>query len=317
MKNISLRGIFIQYKFPYDQSDPALWKLATHVINEGNIHKITAQVQYVNKDPMLHLLFKKRVVESEGVYTGTHLKRDEKVYVSYAKADIGRRLMMIGVPKGDKTTNQPTIDLSKMPDDIWRYHMQTTLTEEGFLQIGIDKRKDTLTVHIGWRRATDITDQLTKDLISTLEPGTYNLTQLKELGEDILEVIYRNPPVLLEKERDELIKRHIREISPWLWPNILPTNLIVRTDYRIRVNWIFTVSRARIVDLLYNRYGFIKGSWKYIAAQQRYDFYIKHRGRKLREEQINEFNEIRNKYPYKISRNWMKKRFKELFGETA
>jgi len=204
-----------------------------------------------------------------------------------------------------------------MPDDIWRYHMQTTLTEEGFLQIGIDKRKDTLTVHIGWRRATDITDQLTKDLISTLEPGTYNLTQLKELGEDILEVIYRNPPVLLEKERDELIKRHIREISPWLWPNILPTNLIVRTDYRIRVNWIFTVSRARIVDLLYNRYGFIKGSWKYIAAQQRYDFYIKHRGRKLREEQINEFNEIRNKYPYKISRNWMKKRFKELFGETA
>lgn len=63
------RKIFTQHNFPYNLADPALWKVATHILNEGNIDKEYA-VSYSNKDPALHWYFHKAVKEAQGNPTG-------------------------------------------------------------------------------------------------------------------------------------------------------------------------------------------------------------------------------------------------------
>lgn len=134
------RGIVLD--FPNDLGKSALWKIATHILNEGNIDRSYYKVSYYNKDPVLHWYLKKNLEDIGRRLLRITFRRN--LLESYADAKTGRLLNFIGVPTGNKTVNQPTIDLSKMNDDAWRYHIQTTITEEGSATLELVKKVNKL-----------------------------------------------------------------------------------------------------------------------------------------------------------------------------
>jgi len=100
-----------------------------------------------------------------------------------------------------------------MNNDVWKYYIQTTLTEDGCGTLTI--RNGFLRMIIQWERTIDITDALSetsKDILKTLNPGTYAPSFIKKLGWKVYEDILEHPPMLLLKERRELIRRHYPQI---------------------------------------------------------------------------------------------------------
>lgn len=274
------RGIFTEHQFPYDLGNPALWKLAAHVINEGSIKKDHG-VHYANIDPVLHWYFERCVLEAGGSYEGPDPHRG-KVLRSYADALTGRRLTFIGIQCGKKTIHQPTIDLYRMSDEVWKYYVQATLAEDGFAILGLTENK-WLVMHIGWARAVDITKHVPADIISQLKPGDYNLNEIRENYLELYKIMKEHPPKLLIKEHHEFVRRHINEIPPQLWPEPRPWEVYVSKHRRVTVMWQFLVGSQQAVDLLATKYGMLPGTWKDYIFRKQYDFYLKYRGRKLTE----------------------------------
>jgi len=123
------REVFVKPNYPIDLNNPALFKAAIHIINEGRMKAKIKDVEYYNSDPVLHYYFKCRIEEIGGNFRGPF--KAHKVLVSYADSWTGRLLNSIGIPYGSRSINQPFVDLSRLSDDIWRYYIQSTLTEEG------------------------------------------------------------------------------------------------------------------------------------------------------------------------------------------
>jgi len=293
------KRLFRQYNFPYDLSSPSLWKLATHVINEGSIPKATSSVTYVNEDPVLHWYFKKQVEATGGTYSGPHPRKRGAVMDSYADATVSRKLHAIGVPYVKKTVNQPTIDLSRMDEDTWRYHVQTTLSEEGFGMFLLDRRKGTLEMLVGWGRSYDITKNVPQDLVESLRPGTYTLEKIRDIGYDLFKTVIECYPPFLMKEYRELQRRHSMEVPLQLWPRPRPWALRVTKDGRLVSDWIFETTNRKLVTILHEYYGMLPGTWKAEAFDKRYDFYVAHLGKKLDDRALDELEEIKRRFPYK------------------
>jgi hypothetical protein len=127
---------------------------------------------------------------------------------TYIDVKTGRILNYIGVPYGDKAVNQPTINLGRMSNEVWRYHLQTTLTEEGYAKLEI-VGKGYLRFRIEWSRTIDVTDYISKDAVENIPYGLIKIR--KSVEEDIIDKktfmeIMRHPPKLLVNEVNELKK---------------------------------------------------------------------------------------------------------------
>jgi len=131
----------------------------------------------------------------------------------------------IGIEYDRKVLHQPNINFRVLPDELWRYYISATLTEDGYAILNFDHRNDRLKFYYGWARSVDITDHVPRDIISVLDKGkTYNLRDIWEINNKMFpDFIYRHPPLLLTSEFKELILRHIKEskyyAEPSSWPN--------------------------------------------------------------------------------------------------
>jgi len=307
------RKIFPKHNFPYNQADPALWKLATHVLNEGSIDKKHV-ISYANKDPVLHWYFKKAVTEAGGKYYGPYKAKNKLLYESHADPLTGRRLTMIGVPQGAKTIHEPVIDLSKMTPEAWKYHIQTTIAEEGSATLR-ESKKEWVGMCIEWSRGIDVTKYVPKDILSTLEPGKHRVSViLKEIPE-IYEILLLHPPKLLLQEHNELIRRHEDEIPRRKWHDIYLSQVYISKDQRISTVWKLYIISQTLVELVAEKYGILPGTWKEYIFRKQYEFYKKHVGTRLTEEDYNEYLEIKKTYSYRnLNKEWINRKLEEYFS---
>jgi hypothetical protein len=310
------RKIFTRHNFPYNLADPALWKVATHILNEGHI-ETDYNVGYVNKDPVLHWYFHKAVKEAQGTPKGPDKDKQKLLFESYADVLTGRRLEIIGIPRGRKALNEPTIDLSKMPNKIWKYHVKTTLTEDGSASLGLARGKWPL-ISIELERVVDITRYIPKDIISVFNPGDYRIGMISREMPKLLDIIKKHPPRVLKLELNEFIRRHSNQLSPMDKPVIYVWSIHVSKNYDVTAEWKLFTKKHSIVDIIAREYGMLPYTYKDIVFKKYYDFYVKYRGKAITEETRNEYEELIKKYNYKgIGERWINKKMKEFFGDKS
>jgi len=67
--------------------------------------------------------------------------------------------------------------------------------------------------------------------------------------------------------------------------------------------------------MLHDKYGMLKGTWKSYVFEKYYNFYLDSHGKKLGDEELERYYNLKRRYPYRISRDWMMSKYKKLFGE--
>ena len=303
------RNVFTNIKFPIDLDKPSLFMLASHILNEGHMRTETKSIEYYNKDPVLHHYLRQRVEELGGSFSGPF--EAHKAFVSYVDPLIGRLLNAIGIPYGSRALNQPFMDFKRVDNSVWRYHFQATLTEEGAatLRVMQDKR---ISMKISLTRAIDITDLLPKSFVTSLDYGAHSIGKTIS-DKNIYRIIISNPPTLLQAEFEELTRRHSRQIPIYAWRPPYPYRIQKSKDDRITVHWTLEIIKADPVNLIHDHYGMLPGTWKSIAFEKRYQFYLEHRGRKLTDSEIEELHQIEKEYPWEIPKEWINQKMKELF----
>ncbi|MHC1628138.1 MAG: hypothetical protein ACXQTI_04850 [Candidatus Nezhaarchaeales archaeon] len=304
---------FTNIKFPIDLDKPGLFMLASHILNEGHMRTETKSIEYYNKDPVLHYYLKQRVEELGGSFSGPF--EAHKAFASYIDPLTGRLLNAIGIPYGPRAQNQPFVSFKRMDNSTWKYHFQATLTEEGAITLRVmqDKR---IGMKISLTRAIDITDLLPKNFVSSLDYGAHSIGKTIS-DEKIYRTIISNPPTLLQAEFEELTRRHSRQIPIYAWRPPYPYRIQKSKDDRITIHWALEIIKTHLVDLIYNYYGMLPGTWKSIAFEKRYQFYLEHRGQKLTENEIEELHQIEKQYPWEIPKQWINQKIKELFKSNG
>ncbi len=303
--------VFSKVRFPLDLNNPSIFMLASHIINEGHMRTENKSIEYYNKDPVLHFHFKNRVEEIGGSFSGPF--EAKKALVSYADPLTGRLLNAIGVPYGSKTINQPFVDFKRMSNDVWKYHVQTTLAEEGAFTLRVSDKR--LTAKIKIMRAVDVTDILPRSFIESLDYGPTVVGEIRDKG--ILKLIAKYFPDLLIAEYHEFARRHRGQVNMYLWHMPYLIRVQKSKDERVTAHWSFEVARSELIDLIYDYYGVLPSTWKSIAFEKRYQFYLEHRGKKLTENEIEELHQIEKQYPWEIPKQWINQKIKELFKSNG
>ncbi len=303
------RRVFVNPSYPIDLNNPALFKAATHIINEGRMRAKVKDIEYYNSDPVLHYYFKCRIEELGGAFRGPFEAR--KALVSYADSRVGRLLNSIGVPYGSRSISQPFVDFRRLSDEIWKYHIQSTLTEEGSFSLELT-RHNRLSPKIAISRTVDVTDILPKSLIDSLD---YGRRSVKDLDDYVQELIVKKPPSMIMAEFIEL-NRRLRfpgQLYPWRHPR--PDILSKTKDDRVTVEWRLETRRHDLVDLVHDYYGMLPGTWKSMVFEKLYHFYKDYRGRRLTDHEVEELHRIKKEYPWKAPQEWIQQKTRELFGK--
>ena len=103
-------------------------------------------------------------------------------------------------------------------------------------------------------------------------------------------------------------------VHAYLWRHPVPVRLLKTRDDRVTVQWRLETRRRKIVDLIHDCYGMLPGTWKSLVFEEMYRFYRDHRGRRLRDYEVEEFHEIRKRYPWDPPQWWVERKLRELFG---
>jgi hypothetical protein len=263
--------------YPVDLSNPNLWKLAIHIINEGNIKKEkgTFKIKYYNKDPVLHYYLY--------LLGGKPIKEKKRAFMTYIPVKYVSKLLKIGVPVGNKTINIPKIDLSAMDYDTWKYYIMATLTEEGSLIIRTTRKTLYLGCIIKISRSIDITKHITNPnkYIKLLGYGYHPLGKVKKKFHDLYKIIIKQPHPYLYAEFKELRKR---EPSITKYLHLFPESLYISKDNRIKVSWILRISGRKSVKYIFKKYGFLPGSFKEYMGNKYYDIIISYEKNGLTDE---------------------------------
>jgi len=232
---LSLRSILDSLKVPYwevdellgypiDLANPGLWKLAVHILNEGHIDRRKLNATYYNKDPVLHYY----------VYElgGRPAYLDKGAFKSYIPVEYSQLLINIGVPIGNKTINMPNFDLSILSDDLFKYYLQATLTEEGSFSVTIEKGRK-LRHKIEFKRTIDISRYVPnlRKYIRLFGQGYYSIGSTKKYY-DLYKAILLHPHPYLQREIYEIMRR-----NPLISDAILiyPDSMRITKDDRITV----------------------------------------------------------------------------------
>lgn len=321
LKELEQRRIILQpCNYPLDMMSEAFLKVKTHILNEGSIvnHRLKYghyRTRYNNQDPVLIKYFIDAVRGVDRALVKKPGLKDYSICV-YTNPVLGRVLSASGLPSGRKTITNPSLDplLIKHPN-IARYHIQATLTEEGWVSLDIKGRQ--VVFEIAYGRAVDITDKLSIEQIEQLRRMEQQHEWKIPIGSikdpQILNVIYGEPPEALRQELALLKEFHPGE----KWPKLCPTRVHVSREGRATSFWEIHVSRPELVDLIHDEYGMLPGTWKGERFEKLYSVYVKYRGRKLAEEEVEEIEKVKKENPTDISLEWISQKMQELFPDVG
>ena len=313
--DLEKRGVIQNPSFPLDMSSKAFVKAKSHVLNEGRIqfgYKSVCSLDYRNQDPVLLWYFANAVREAGGKIIG---KPHLEVRVLEISADrvLARALVASGLPFGRKTLKNPSLDpLVEKDPKLLKYHIQATLSEEGWCSLKFHWGRAYF--DIAWGRSVDITDKLTEGQIESLRQISRNIRKRKiPIGSIIDPELQRNirqrPPKLYRKELDLLNLTHEGKLSCGGYP----TKVHLSKSGRITAFWEIHFTDPEQIDLIHDEYGMPSGTWKAKRFENLYEAYKMYRGRKLRNEEIQEIRKIKEENPPDISIEWISEKVRELF----
>lgn len=127
--------------------------------------------------------------------------------------------------------------------------------------------------------------------------------------------LIKYPPILLLKEHKELKNRHSNNFPKEKWPRIYMSEVYVTTENRLTTVWKFLTKSKTLGELFVKYYGYLPKTIKGEFFAKQYEFYEAHKGRKLTDEEYEEYKRLMKKYSFKrISKDIINKKMKELFG---
>jgi len=313
--DIEKKGIILNPRiFPIDMSSKEFIKLKSHVLNEGRIAfrwRSVGRLGYSNQDPVLLRYFTDLV---RGLGGDIHREPRFARYVLLVEANpaLARALDASGLSYGRKTRTDPPLDpLIKPNSSLFRYHIQATLTEEGWCSLIIAKGRRIQFV-IAWGRSVDITDKLADEQIEYLRQIAQTRRKIP-IGSiedtDLLREISLNTPRSLGQELTILALSHKNK----QWPEGLPTKVHISKKGRITVFWEIHFNTPELIDLIHDKYGMLPSTWKSRRFENLYDVYVKYRGKKLTDEEIREVSKFIEENQPKVSAEWISEKIRELF----
>jgi len=310
------KGI-LRPNYPIDMYSKGFINLKTHVLNEGRISPrksklhVVLTLGYSNQDPVLLKYFADAVKGAGGTRGEPCL--ETYALVLYASSVLARALQVSGLPFGRKTRSNPSLDplLSRDPE-LFRYHIQATLSEEGWCSLRIKGRRARF--DIAWGRSVDITDKLSKEqkeqIYRLIEEKGRRKISIKVIGNhDIRSIMESNPPTSFDQEVFLFSIFHKdKELSEGR-----PTKVHLSKEGRITAFWEIHFTRPDLIDLIHNEYGMLPGTWKAKRLENLYEIYRKYRGRKLTDEEIQKIGKAKEENPHKIPVIWISEKVQELF----
>lgn len=215
-----------------------------------------------------------------------------------------------GYREGKKTIVNPELPKPLREDfELWKRHLGLTLAEEGHIELAEKGRR--LQMGVSYSRSVDITDSLPSWFIERLEPGNRYLESDLEhlLGERWSEI---EPIVTDSKKASKLLRDELETFNRLHNFEVkeLKCNfnaLHFSKKRRITAEFGVCTFRGEVVDIFARYYRPPEGTWKRVLFDRYYDFYLKHRGKKLSDEDLKEFNELKKEYPSGGVPDWWKK----------
>jgi len=305
--------------YPVNMSSSDFVRLKSHVLNEGRISvkkKSVGTLSYVNQDPVL-LRYFANVIKGLGGSIRKELTFEGYGLAAYANPVLARALDFSGLPFGRKTRTNPPLDsLLRQNPELFRYHIQATLVEEGWTSLTISPYRRAC-LYIAWGRSVDIMAQLSSEQVNTIKNITEILRKRKiAIGNikdyDLLNNIIKNPPLLFNQELFILSSTHKKKG----WPEGHPTKIHLSKKGRITAFWEIHFTRPNLIDLIHDEYGMLPGTWKARRFEKLYEAYRKFRGRRLTDDEILEIRRVKDENPPEISVEWVSEKVQELFPEA-
>ncbi|RLG05342.1 MAG: hypothetical protein DRN61_00865, partial [Thaumarchaeota archaeon] len=302
-KKLEEHNVFLDYKFPVNLRSPTIIKLKTHILNEGTLRarKGHYEARYANQDPLLHT-YVRQLLKELGKEPRTPPLSSKEAMITYINGTTARILHAAGIPPGPKTKTNPPLDpkIFKNPE-LRKYHIQTTLTEEGSSYLRAYKGR--LLMTISWSRSVDVTDELTDDEKSYLKAlvkreGKRKIPIGKVERQNVLNSILRLKPRLLIDELRLLQEAH-KDVERRVWSIPRPKSVHISKDDRITVAWQVVLTNPKVIEILYNHYGMLKGTWKAQRFERLYGIYKKYKGKRITSDVINSINELKRERPAK------------------
>lgn len=318
LNELEQKGIILNPRLhPVDMHSKEFIKLKSHVLNEGRIAFLKQSVgilNYSNQDPVLLRYFTDIVKKLRGNITGPYLATH--ALAINAIPALARALDASGLSSGRKTKTNPSLDLLlKEGSELFKYHIRATLTEEGWCSLSIQHHSARF--EIAWGRSVDITDKLSRDQIEELRGITKELGKrkipIKSVKDpEIRKIIGQNPPRSFDQEVALLIHVHKEKQLH----EGFPTRVHLSKEDRITAFWEIHFTRPDLVDLIHDEYGMLPSTWKARRLERLYETYVKYRGRRLTDEEIQEVRKVKEENPPKITAEWISKKMQELFPDV-
>jgi len=266
-------------RYPIPLAQPGIYKLMTHVINEGSVKGgRNPRGVYCNLDLSLHERVLK-LIHSLGSHGNRRIGKDN-VPETYVSVSIARLLIKAGLIPGKKTRGQYFHHLpNRILDDpdLSRYHMSTTLTEEGFPRLSISKSKR-LSISIGYTRSIDVTDLLPHEYINNMDKGKKYSFGL--IPDEIRPRVLHIPFPLLEDEVKTIDT--ILDIEV----HISPRSLYRSKQDRVTEEWSVTFSGAEVIERFAEKIGFLPDSKVEKTFQLMRGFFNEYKGKALSQEEV-------------------------------
>lgn len=281
--------------FPLELNSLWLARFATSIINEGHISHNRDVFLYYNKDPILHKLLRKSILEIFGIRLRMPvIKGNHNVLQTRFYGIPSRILIKIGVLRGSKSNDKLRIPkFVSDNEDFVVAHFQHVMAEEmsAFFNIKCPRNHKYLGLFLSYGRSQDITNYISEYVNKKIEYG--RKIYITNLSSDLRNRIKRNPLPILLAEKQKLHSLGIKS-------SIRPVHLYKVAKNRIRVFWILTIGENRSIELFYKK---IVSSYKSDCvpvklkeSKAKYAFWKKCRGRKLNAKDLNEIRRIRMKW---------------------
>jgi len=275
-------GLF-KRKYPIPLDQPEVYKLMTHIINEGDAAKKRyPQVVYNNSDQSLH----DRVAELVKTLGGRYSERPGHYNPrTLIDSTTSKTLVKAGLILGKKTRNQylhPLPDSMKDAPTISRYHLSATFTEEGWPSIGLrkDQRPEFL---VAYSRSVDITDRLPQEYKQSMQRGEKRTAG--KMPKEVRYLIDFAPFPLFEDEVNTLIRTTDGPVR------VDFVSIYKSKDGHVTAEWRVTLRHNQSIERFREEIGFLSGSEVNRRFEEMWKIYQEYKEKILTKEDIKEIKE--------------------------
>lgn len=281
IKPESLEGTkLFKKRYPIPLAKPEIYKLMTHVINEGSVKGgRNPRGVYCNLDLSLHERVSK-LIHSLGSHGNRRIGKDN-IPETYVSVPIARLMIKAGLVPGKKTRGQYFHSLPKRildDPDLSRYHMSATLTEEGSPSLRLTKGSKPY-ISIGYSRSIDVTDSLPSEYIHNMEQGKkYPVRPLP--NEIIVKLILLPFPQLDDEIR--ILGNYDIKVHEY------PSSLYKSKRDRVTTDWCVGINGIDAVTKFIDGIGFMPGSNVEMRYNLIWSLYQKYKDKVLSKENVDQ-----------------------------